>query len=60
MRIDFDAGEIRDIVLLQKPEGVWSSVRGEAPQLAGMSWMALPEIIQDAYERDLNDFRKAT
>ena len=59
MRIDFDAGEIRDIVLLQKPEGVWSSVRGEAPQLAGMSWMALPEIIQDAYERDLNDFRKA-
>jgi hypothetical protein len=26
MRIDFDAGDIKDIVLLQKPEGVWSSV----------------------------------
>jgi hypothetical protein len=59
MRIDFEAGEIRDIVLLQKPEGVWSSVQGEVPQLAGMSWMALPEVIQDAYERDLNDFQKA-
>jgi hypothetical protein len=59
MRIDFEAGEIQDIVLLQKPEGVWSSAEGEVPQLAGMSWFSLPEVIKKAYERDLTDFRKA-
>ena len=56
MRIDFDAGEIKDIVLLQKPEGVWSSVQGEVPELKGMAWKALPEPIREAFEKDRLDF----
>lgn len=56
MRIDFEAGEIQDIVLLQNPEGVWSSSVGEAPQLPGMVWMALPDSVRKAFEMDCDDF----
>jgi len=56
MRIDFDAGDIKDIVLLQKPEGVWSTVQGEVPELKGMAWQALPKAIREAFEKDRLDF----
>lgn len=59
MRIDFDSGEIKDIVLLQKPEGIWSSVQGVVPTLSGMTWIALSDEVKAAFERDLRDFNGA-
>jgi hypothetical protein len=58
MRIDFKEGEIQDIVLLQNPEGVWSSSSEKPPMLAGMFWAALPESIRAAFRRDRRDFSR--
>ena len=51
--------EIKDIVLLQKPEGIWSSVQGVVPTLSGMTWIALSDEVKAAFERDLRDFNGA-
>lgn len=58
MRIDFKEGEIQDIVLLQNPEGVWSSSSEKPPKLAGMFWAALPESIRATFRRDRMDFSR--
>lgn len=42
MRIDFDTGEVKQIVLLDKPEGHWLSGAGESPVLDGIQWVPPP------------------
>lgn len=44
MRIDFDAGEVKHIVLLDKPEGHWLSGANEPPVLGGLLWFAPPDV----------------
>lgn len=44
MRIDFDAGEVKHIVLLDQPEGRWLSGAGEPPVLEGVQWASPPPV----------------
>ena len=44
MRMDFDEGEVKCIVLLDHPEGQWKSGDADAPVLEGLNWVNAPEV----------------
>jgi hypothetical protein len=44
MRMDFDEGEVKRIVLLDRPEGQWKSGDAAAPVLEGLNWVNAPEV----------------
>ena len=44
MRMDFDEGEVKRIVLLDRPEGQWKSGDADAPVLEGLNWVNAPEV----------------
>jgi hypothetical protein len=44
MRMDFDHGEVKHIVLLDRPEGQWKSGDVNAPVLEGLNWFNAPAV----------------
>ena len=44
MRMDFDNGEVKYIVLLDRPEGQWKSGDVNAPVLEGLNWTNAPAV----------------
>ena len=44
MRLDFDSGEVKQIVLLDRPEGQWKSGDAAAPVLEGLNWVSAPQV----------------
>ena len=44
MRMDFDDGEVKRIVLLDQPEGRWKAGETKVPVLEGLNWAVAPVV----------------